>query len=70
MKLIHTFFFSFLVINGNSSKALIRAYHCSFRRELFLYAVCLADAMNLPGSCPFEIKFVTSNNKRNYAYIA
>ena len=44
MKLIHNFFFSFLLINGNSSKALIRAYHCSFRRELLLYAVCLADA--------------------------
>ena len=63
MKLIHNFFFSFLLIHGNSSKALIRAYHCSFRRELFLYAVCLA------GSCPFEIKFVTSKSKRNFAYV-
>ena len=38
---IHNFFFIFLLINGKPSKALIRTYHCSFRRKLFLSAVCL-----------------------------
>ena len=28
-----------------------------------------ADAMDLPGSCPFRIKFVTSKSKRNFAYV-
>ena len=48
----------------------VRSYSCMLCAWYQLSDEHTVDAVDLPGSCPFRKKFVTSKSKRNFAYVS